>query len=79
MMKSRCQAPLALFQDLSGNESSYQVGGDAFLFSFLPKSICLLHKEGSEPVIITHHALGSMKVTFSNTSLGYVVAAVNII
>lgn len=78
MMKSPYCTALPLFQDLSEKECSYKVRGNAFLFSLLPKSICLLHKEGSEPVIITHHALGSMKVTFSNISLRYVVAAVNI-
>ena len=38
-----------------------------FSSPFQAKSICLPHKEGSEPVIITHHTLGSVKVTFSNT------------
>lgn len=36
-----------------------------FSSPFQAKSICLLNKEGSEPVIITHHTLGSMKVTLA--------------
>lgn len=85
MMKSLCRAPTPVLQDLSRNECSYKVRGNAFLFSFLPKSICLVHKEGSEQVIITHHALESMKVTFSNKprvcggcSKHYIIAAASI-
>lgn len=32
-----------------------------FYFLFQAKRICLLHKEGSEPVIIAHHTLGAWK------------------
>lgn len=36
-----------------------------FSSPFQATRICLLNKEGSEPVIITHHTLGSMKVTLA--------------
>lgn len=45
-----------------------EVGENTSPFSSQAKSICLLNKGGSGPVIITRHPLGSMRVTFSNTS-----------
>lgn len=66
-MKSLCHAPLPPFRISLEVSALVRLEKMHFSTPFQAKSNCLPQKEGSEPVKITHHTLGSVKVTFSNT------------